>query len=399
MGDRTRILLATSLGHFVNDGFLVLFSILIVYYTRMGVDATVLGVLAAAISLLSGLLSTPIGSSADRRGNYGRLMILGLSLLVASSALYSLSFALPVLALPLVVISSALLGSGLAFYHQLGAAMLQLEYGDDAPKALGINGSLGSLGRALFPSILVFLIVSLGPSLGLLSVAAYNAAIILAIAAMLRRTRFGPRRIPGTGSPSADAPAPSKIRISAVMPLITLVFIRSIFFTGVLTYVPTYLVHLYHSDVLMGVVLTVSYATAVIGQPLFGRLTSRYGGLPMVILTTVVPTAAFLAFLYVSNELVSLTLFAVYSFFAMSGFPVLLGYVGQIVGRENLSRANALVWGVGNMVGGSIGALIGGPLMSIVGVVYLMWIYAAFGAISMIFIPSLSRWNANSSGH
>ncbi|PMP94181.1 MAG: hypothetical protein C0167_04315 [Nitrososphaera sp.] len=119
----------------------------------------------------------------------------------------------------------------------------------------------------------------------------------------------------------------------------------------------------------------------------------------MVILTTVVPTAAFLAFLYVSNELVSLTLFAVYSFFAMSGFPVLLGYVGQIVGRENLSRANALAWGVGNMVGGSIGALIGGPLMSIVGVVYLMWIYAAFGAISMIFIPSLSRWNANSSGH
>ncbi len=393
MDDKTKILIATSLGHFVNDGFLVLFPLLIVYYIRMGVNSALLGVLAAAISLLSGLLSTPIGSLADRRGNYGGLMVVGLSLLVASSALYSLTFALPQLALPLIAASSALLGFGLAFYHQLGAAMLQVEFGGDAPKALGINGSLGSLGRALFPSILVFLIVSLGPSLGLLSVALYNAAIVLAILAMLRGTRFGPRAAQAQAKPGASR----GVRASAVMPLIALVFIRSIFFTGVLTYVPTYLVDTYHSDVLMGAVLTISYATAIIGQPLFGRLTSRYGGLSMVALTTVVPTIAFVAFLSVPNEILSLALFAAYSFFAMSGFPVLLGYVGQIVGREDLSRANALVWGLGNMVGGSIGALIGGPLLSAVGAAYLMWIYAAFGVVSIIFIPQLLRWGAGSS--
>ena len=111
----------------------------------------------------------------------------------------------------------------------------------------------------------------------------------------------------------------------------------------------------------------------------------------MVVLTTVIPTIAFMAFLYVQVELLSLALFAVYSFFAMSGFPVLLGYVGQLVGGEDLSRANALVWGIGNMVGGSIGALIGGPLISTVGVSELMWIYAAFGVASLAFIPYLLR--------
>jgi MFS family permease len=390
MNERIKILVASSAGHFVNDGFLVMFSVLIVYYTRMGINPVVLGVLAAAISLLSGLLSTPIGSAADRRGDYGRLMIAGLSLLVLSSALYSASFAFPRFALPLTVVSSALLGSGLAFYHQLGGAMLQLEYRDDAPKVLGLNGSLGSLGRAIFPSVLVFLIVSLGPSLGLLSVAAYNAVIVAAIAAMLRGTKFAPRATAGEAHP-----ARSPIPLAAVLPLVAMVFVRSIFFTGVLTYVPTYLVHVYRSDVLMGAILTVSYATAIAGQPLFGRLTSKYGGFPIVLITTVVPTAIFPAFLCVDNELTSLALFAVYSFFAMSGFPVLLGYVGQMVGKENLSRANALVWGVGNMVGGSIGALIGGPLMALTGVSYLMWIYAAFGAISLMFIPSLYRWNSS----
>ncbi len=389
MNERARILLSTSLGHFVNDGFLVLFPILIVYYTRQGVSPAILGGLAAAISLLSGLLSTPIGAFADRTGNYGGLMILGLSVLVVSSLLYSASFALPQLRLPLIVMSSALLGIGLGFYHQLGAAMLQLEYRDEAPRALGINGSLGSLGRAAFPSVLVFLIVSLGPSLGLLSVAAYNALIIAAAALMLRGTRFEPR----SSVQARAGPRGSAGLMAPVLPLVALVFVRAIFFNGVLTYVPTYLVDLYRSDVLMGAVLTISYATAIVGQPLFGRLTARYGGLSMVVLTTVIPTVAFVAFLYVQVELLSLALFAVYSFFAMSGFPVLLGYVGQLVGREDLSRANALVWGVGNMVGGSVGALIGGPLISAVGISELMWIYAAFGAASLALVPYLLRGN------
>ncbi|MGC9116205.1 MAG: MFS transporter [Conexivisphaera sp.] len=396
MDERFRILIASSLGHFVNDGFLMLFPVLIVYYTRMGMSPVLLGALAAAVSLLSGLLSAPIGSMADRRGDYGRLMVAGLAALVISSMLYAASFAAPSAALPLTVVSSILLGSGLAFYHQLGAAMLQLEYGSDAPKALGINGSLGSLGRAIFPSVLVFLIVSLGPSLGLLSVAAYNALVLAVVAALLRGTKFGPRG----GPREHGGPPGARLPLAAVLPLVSLVFVRSIFFNGVLTYVPTYLVHLYHSEVLMGVVLTVSYATAIVGQPLFGRLTARYGGFPMVLVTTLAPTAAFVLFLYIENEALSLALFAVYSFFAMSGFPVLLGYVGQALGSEggNLSRANALVWGIGNMVGGSIGALIGGPLMGAVGLTYLMWIYAAFGVISLLFIPSLARWNQNSKG-
>ncbi|MGC8569647.1 MAG: hypothetical protein ACP5LW_06560 [Nitrososphaeria archaeon] len=44
---RRRALVFTSLGHFLNDSFLVLFPILSMYYLELGVSPTAIGVLGA----------------------------------------------------------------------------------------------------------------------------------------------------------------------------------------------------------------------------------------------------------------------------------------------------------------------------------------------------------------
>jgi hypothetical protein len=54
-------------------------------------------------------------------------------------------------------------------------------------------------------------------------------------------------------------------------------FLRAIFFNGTLVYIPQYFVELTKSHALMGIIMTVSLLMAVIGQPLFGYLTTRWG--------------------------------------------------------------------------------------------------------------------------
>jgi len=71
------------------------------------------------------------------------------------------------------LIAALLLGTGQAFYHPIGASILSFTYGKKAPNAMGFNGSFGSLGRALFPSIIVYSILFLGNFNGLLIIFIY----------------------------------------------------------------------------------------------------------------------------------------------------------------------------------------------------------------------------------
>jgi Major Facilitator Superfamily. len=143
------------------------------YYLSLGINATAIGILGAVYNFLSGFLGAPIGRISDRTGKYAELMFMGFLLIFLSGIFFILSFFNSDLLIKYVTVSiaSLFLGSGLAFYHPLGGAILQLSYDkDEAPKALGINGSMGSLGRAIAPYVLVVLFDDLGVTKGILAV-------------------------------------------------------------------------------------------------------------------------------------------------------------------------------------------------------------------------------------
>lgn len=169
-------------------------------------------------------------------------------------------------------------------------------------------------------------------------------------------------------------------------------FVRGAFFTGVLTYAPTLMVQLYRSKTLMGIVLTISYGLAIGGQPYFGSLTQRIGGKNVLVITTVGATMAFLAFLLIKNIIAQAAFFAIYSFFAYSGFPNLLGYVSQVVhDRSALTRINGIIWGWGGTLGGALGSFLGGYLLSDIGTFGIMWVFFAFGVVSSVMLFSLPK--------
>jgi len=389
MDQKLRSLIFTSLGHFLNDSYIIVFSILIAYYLDMKISASYLGVMGALINLISGLLSIWVGKSADKSGNHATLMLLGYILIGISIILYGLSFAYIKYYLLYISFASIILGSGLSFYHPLGGSILQHSFDPkDSPKALGINGSFGSLGRALFPIVIVFAIKYLGGSLGLSIIGVYTIVVGSLVF-------YGLKPIKIKADTKSFDKSNSELNMSSfyyiLIPLTIVVFIRAIFIAGVQTYAPTYLDHLFKSKVLMSIILTVSYALAIFGQPYFGKLTGDIGGKKIVYITTIFATIFYIAFILFKNPIIMSIMFMAFSLFAFSGFPVLLGYVGQIVDKSLSARANSLIWGVGNTVGGALGILIGGILMNKIGLTNDMVLFAFIGIVSTILLPLISN--------
>ncbi|MCE4608050.1 MAG: MFS transporter [Caldisphaeraceae archaeon] len=378
---KKKALIFTSLGHFLNDSFLVTFSILITYYIEMGLPPLFLGSMGAIINIVSGLFSMWVGKEADRIDNHDKLMLVGFLIIALSLFLFSLTFVYKLLWL--IAVSSILLGVGLSFYHPLGGSILQFTYGSDSPKALGINGSLGSTGRALFPIVLVFLIEYLGGSTALTIIAVYTLVFSSIIYNGIKPIKA---KTYSTTQQKERAVSFSSFYY-VLIPLTIIVFIRSMFVMGVQTFVPTYLSELFNSKVIMGAVLTVSYATAIFGQPFFGRITASMGGRRVVFITTIFSTIFYIIFIIARNWIVISAIFAAFSFFAFSNFPVLLGYVSQIVDPDVMARANSLVWGIGNTVGGALGILLGGYVFQAFSLKASMLSFVIIALISSFLLP------------
>lgn len=394
MEDRLKALSFTSLAHFANDGTALLYPILITFYDQIpGVHISYLTSMVIIYLLISGSLSTPIGRYADRTGRYGVLLSLGIGLLGIASIILALPFLYSGFILPFLVIGSVFMGAGQAFYHPLGATILRNTYGTGAPRAMGINGSFGSLGRAIMPTTVGFLMVFIGDFPGLLAYAAYSFASATALYLGLREVRV--RKSERSKAVKIDKAKPkTTLRGQKFMPFLYLltvtVFIRSLFMLGTSTVIPAYLDFQFNSKTIEISILLVTYMMPVIGQPLFGSLTTRKGGKYTIVVTNILSVIFFGLFLISGKDIIFIILtFGLFAFFAYSGFPVLLGYVGQVVPREALGQSNSIVWGIGQTIGGALGAGVISILTLIMPVSTAIRYIFIFAIIALFFLPFL----------
>lgn len=397
--DRLRALSFTSLAHFANDGTSLLYPILITFYLDLpGIKLAYLGSIVIVYNLISGALSTPIGRYADRTGRYGVLLSVGITLLGITSIILAMPFLYPADILPFLLLGAVFMGAGQAFYHPLGATILRNSYGNNAPKAMGVNGSFGSLGRAIMPTTVGFIMLLIGEVPGLLIYSAYSFISAFILYLGLREVRVR-KSEPGVTPAKKARKAPVKLRGSVFMPFLYLltvtVFVRSLFLVGTSTFIPAYLATEYNSKAIALTILLISYLLPVFGQPFFGILTTKKGGKFTVIITNVL-SVAFFGFFLISGTNVIFTIlsFGFFAFCAYSGFPVLLGYVGQVVPREALGRSNSIVWGVGQTIGGAVGAAVVSVFTLLVPVgtaIHYMFIFAIIALAFLPFLPSKKK--------
>ncbi len=392
-----RSLIFTSLAHFTNDGNFLLLPTLITYYKFIpGVSITFLGIMAIVYNLLSGLLGTPIGRLADRLNKDSLLIFTGIAAEGLSVLVFAMAFIYQGYANYIIFFGAVILGFGQAFYHPIGASILSFTYGSEkAPGAMGINGSFGSLGRAALPSIIVYSMAFLNNFNGLLLIFAYTMAsafIILSGLRFFNRSKYS--EIDNIKDDSKNEEKNTSLSIKPyyrfLLILVAIVFIRSMFLTGTVTFVPDYLDDIFKSKTIMGDILTLSFLSAVFGQPYFGSMVRRYGGKLTILITSLISTVFFGLFLIYDNIVYITIIYLVYVFAAFSGFPVLLGYVGQVIPKALSTQSNALVWSFGNIVGGSMGiALITGFNALKYPLHFSLSIMLIFAVVSLLMVPLL----------
>ncbi|MCL5675473.1 MAG: MFS transporter [Candidatus Marsarchaeota archaeon] len=395
---RLRALAFTSLGHFSNDFTTLLFSVLIIYYNKdFGLSLALLGVVAIAYNTISGFLSTPVGRFADRTRMYRGLMATGIAILGLSMILFAMSFVSGTFIIPAMLAAAILLGIGEAFYHPLGASVLNMVYSDKSASALGINGSFGSIGRSLLPIVLIPLILKIGEFYALLILGAYAMLAGMAIFLGLGFLKAGETRKTDTTIKAANNRKALRRYRPMLVILVAMVFVRAMFLLGTTTYISEYLLNQTGSEIMVSYVLTLSFVAAILGQPVFGKLTDMYGGKATIGITTVFSALLFFLFMLSGSDLALIIVFyAIFIFLSFTGFPVLLGYVNQIVPKDITTTAHGMVWGIGNTVGGAAGIAVMSILLYLgVSLTHTMWAMLAFGIASICFIPFIPEGGKN----
>ena len=386
---RKRALLFTSLTHFANDGNFLLFSILIVFFSKLpGVSIAFLGVNAILYNVLYGVISLPIGEFSDRLNNDRLLLAFGIALEGLTAFFFGLGFIYTGYYIIFVVLGSVALGSGQAFYHPIGASVLSFVYeSKDLGKILGINGAFGSLGRALMPSMITFLLLFFGSFRGMEVIAVY--VWILSMIIYFGMSGFT-RPYKKHKKIKKKKYLPEGIKRSLYSALVP-IFLKGAFIMGTVTFIAEYLDKITGSVAFTGIILTISFIPAILGQPIFGYITTIKGGRFTITLTSVFSLLAFILFLATTNVVIITFAYAVLAFLIFTGFSVLLDYTYQLVPKEYYSTAYGLVWGAGNILGGAFGIALMTYFLTFTNIIIAMYYMAGLLLISIIFLPLLPR--------
>ncbi len=380
---KQRILTLTSISHFINDGntwFLpVAFTFLIEY---LGVLKVLIGILGGIFFGVSALASPLVTRIADKINLHSKIMGIGILLWGLSLILFGLS--IQINSLPFIIFSVALSGFASAFYHPLGAAMLSITYKGSAGIALGINGSMGSLGRAIYPSLTLTLFSIFHKDMLLTALVLGILSLVAAIPSLFINVNLV-KDDEHKNIAKSDIKSPMIVVI-----LLTIIsLLRSIFAQGISQFLPTLLVenygYSYNFD--LGEAISIALAAAIIGQPLLGLLSDRIGRRIIYGISTAGAVISFLIFL----KIPSLVLLSIFGFFTFSAFPLMLSIVGDLVPRGSASFANSLVWGLGVTGGGVIGPVLVGILAQSYNLILASELISIIGLISALLIPFIPK--------
>jgi MFS family permease len=373
-----RALILTSATHFVNDGVsMVPLSIFPLLLTQFGLAAPELGVVASMWNITSVIGSPAVGHLSDRFRRNGALLVAGLLMMAAgvigsgwSVTAGSLRSLLPFDLYPALVFFAAIGGLGSAVCHPIGGTILSQAYpSSKTGKALGLNGAAGSLGRALYPSIVVILITALNLPYGVIALGILG----FIPAALIGLFPLGGARgsTPGASdsvelldreNKSGTAAPLDRSAVMNILVLTTIAVIRGTFGQGVVAFLSVFIVQVqqYSFSFGVGVIMMIAIVLGVPGQIIFGQFSDKHRVASLAV-NTAGQSLAIILYLYtLSNPIIAVTCLALFGFFTYSSYPVFISAVSDSVPPRFLSLSNAIVWGVGILAGNSIGPLVVG---------------------------------------
>lgn len=369
-----------SSAHAVHDTYTAFLPALLpVLIQNFSLSNTLAGLLSVFLQLPS-LLQPVIGHIADRK-NLKLLVIFTPAITGAAMSVLGLAPGYGFVAFLLVIagVSSAML-------HAIGPVLGSTLSGTKLGRGMSFWMVGGILGRALGPIIIVTAISYL--SIG-------HLPWLMLAGVLLSAFLFG--KFDGLSTMpviSEKAPIPWKTAIlkmrKVMLPLMILLFARSMVSASLTTYLPTFLTKEGSSLWVAGTSLTILQVAGMLGAFLAGSYSDRFGRRRMLIISFITTPLLMIFFIFGSNSL-RIPLLILLGFFSISVAPVIMAIVLEN-SPENRSFANG-IYMASSFILQALSILLVGFLSDLIDLRFTFIISAALLPIGLPFIFLLPKSN------
>lgn len=370
-----RILFLLSLGHLaadINQGALPV--LLPRLFTEYGLSYTLAGTIMMVFNFGSSIIQPLFGWYSDKKS--------ALWLLPAGVFLASFGMAMMGLASNLILIMALVMlsGIGVASYHPEGSKAAHYASGAAKASAMSIFSVGGNLGFGLGAVIMA----------GFLAIGGIKGSIYLLIPGVLVAGllwHFLPQISSGSGSRKKAAaaglnPAKNSIKWLPLVVLCIIVVLRSFIQTGLITFIPLYVVtYLGAQETYSSTLVSIFLLAGAVGTVIGGPLADRYGKTRLLGFSMGLMPPLILLFLY-SPPWLSMIALGLTGAVLISTFSTTI-VLGQSFMPDSVGVASGLMLGFAIGTGG-IGAVLLGVVADRVGIDVTMIILACLPLLGLM---------------
>lgn len=246
----------------------------------------------------------------------------------------------------MLVALASLAGLGTAAFHPQAASMMNLLSGRHTAVLFSIFVAFGNMGFALGPLILVPLFQAYGLRATLFTVIP-GILVTLLLVLFAPRIRISMRASPSLRTVLASIGAASR----QLVPIVSVIAVRSLAYTGMLTLLPLYFAEKQLTKIAASHLVTIMLFSGAVGGILGGFISDRFGRKPLIVISLMLSTPFFFAFLATQGLLSTI-------FLALAGASLLASFsVTVVAAQEAIPENKALAAGIAMGLAGGLGGL------------------------------------------
>ena len=246
----------------------------------------------------------------------------------------------------MLVVLASLAGLGTAAFHPQAASMMNLLSGRHKAVLFSIFVAFGNMGFALGPLILVPLFQAYGLRATLFTVIP-GILVTLLLVLFAPRIRISTRASPSLRTVLASIGAASR----QLVPIVSVIAVRSLAYTGMLTLLPLYFAEKQLTKIAASHLVTIMLFSGAVGGILGGFISDRFGRKPLIVVSLMISTPFFFAFLATQGLLSTI-------FLALAGASLLASFsVTVVAAQEAIPENKALAAGIAMGLAGGLGGL------------------------------------------
>jgi len=224
--------------------------------------------------------------------------------------------------------------------------MMNLLSGRHKAVLFSIFVAFGNMGFALGPLILVPLFQAYGLRATLFTVIP-GILVTLLLVLFAPRIRISTRASPSLRTVLASIGAASR----QLVPIVSVIAVRSLAYTGMLTLLPLYFAEKQLTKIAASHLVTIMLFSGAVGGILGGFISDRFGRKPLIVVSLMISTPFFFAFLATQGLLSTI-------FLALAGASLLASFsVTVVAAQEAIPENKALAAGIAMGLAGGLGGL------------------------------------------